>query len=81
MVAGGFVPSACRNTSFDGLMAHVDLTATMLAVAGVNLGSIRPRVDGVNHWPAFTSACAAGGVLLCASSLSSGVGSGGMITG
>ena len=48
-LSGGFLPAACRGSVYGGLTAHVDLTATMLAVAGVNVSQVRPRIDGIDH--------------------------------
>ena len=61
-VTGGstMIPEAARGTTYAGLMHAVDYPATVLALAGVDLSSIRgrgkdssPPLDGVNHWEAI----------------------------
>jgi len=45
-VTGGFLPKSARNTIVTGLLQHVDVPATLVALAGTALSS----TDGFNVW-------------------------------
>jgi len=52
-VAGGGVPTASRNTATSELMMHVDVPATLAALAGATWGALGS--DGVDVWSTIVS--------------------------
>ena len=57
VVAGGFLPPAARNSTFDGIMHISDIYPTLLSAAGISSDLVpHPAFDGVDQWRALTAA-------------------------
>lgn len=51
--APGLIPESLWHTKFDGLLHHVDLLTTFVALAGTNAKEEDEHLDGINFMPAI----------------------------